>query len=143
MQFGAAGSTVHGPVETVKYCEFGARGGGGERGGGGGARGGGGAIGGKGGGGGGGGFEHTRQPVETVEMSEVHVMLPLPNVKAEGPFASASPLKGTSVPAGFRKLSLSQHASVEKAVAVMLLPMASEVGVMVHVDGAVDEAPTG
>ena len=127
----------------MKYCEFGARGGGGERGGGGGARGGGGAIGGKGGGGGGGGFEHTRQPVETVEMSEVHVMLPLPKVKAEGPFASASPLKGTSVPAGFRKLSLSQHASVEKAVAVMLLPMASEVGVMEHVDGAVDEAPTG
>ena len=140
----------------MKYCEFGARGGGGERGGGGGARGGGGergggggarggggAIGGKGGGGGGGGFEHTRQPVETVKVSEVHVMLPLPNVKAEGPFASASPLKGTSVPAGFRKLSLSQHASVEKAVAVMLLPMASEVDVMVHVDGAVDEAPTG
>ena len=99
MQFGASGSTVHGPVETVKYCEFGARGGGGERGGGGGARGGGGAIGGKGGGGGGGGFEHTRQPVETVKVSEVHVMLPLPKVKAEGPFASASPLKGTSVPA--------------------------------------------
>ena len=82
MQFGAAGSTVHRPVETVK-CELGARGGGG-------------CI---GGGGGGVGFEHTRQPVETVEVSEVHVMLPLPNVKAEGPFASASPLKGTSVPA--------------------------------------------
>jgi hypothetical protein len=31
------------------------------------------------------------------------------------------------------KLSLSQHASVEKAVAVMPLPMASEVDVMVHV----------
>jgi hypothetical protein len=30
-------------------------------------------------------------------------------------------------------LSLSQHASVEKAVAVMRFPMASEVGVMVHV----------
>ena len=68
---------------------------------------------------------------------------PTPNVKAEGPFTSASPLKGTSVPAAFGNLSLSQHASVEKAVAVMLLPMASEVDVMVHVDGAVDEAPTG
>ena len=142
MQFGASGSTVHGPVETVKYCEFGARGGGGERGGGGGARGGGGergggggarggggAIGGKGGGGGGGGFEHTRQPVETPELSEVHVIEPVPNTM-EGP---TSPLKGTSVPAVFGKLSLSQHASVEKFVAVMKLPMASEVGVMEHV----------
>ena len=89
MQFGAAGSTVHRPAETVKYRLLG----GGARGGSGGARGGGGVL------GGGGGFEHTRQPVETVEVSEVHVMLPLPNVKAEGPFASASPLKGTSVPA--------------------------------------------
>ena len=122
MQFGAAGSTVHGPAETVKYTMLGggARGEGGARGGGGGAR-------------GGGGFEHTRQPVETVEMSESHVIDPAPNVKAEGPFESSNPLKGTSVPAALGKLSLSQQASVEKLVAVMLLPMASEVDVMVHV----------
>ena len=99
-------------METVK-CELGARGGGG-------------CIGGDGGGV---GFEHTRQPVETVEMSEVHVIDPVPNTM-EGP---TSPLKGTSVPAVFGKLSLSQHASVEKFVAVMKLPMASEVGVMEHV----------
>ena len=89
MQFGAAGSTVHRPAETVKYCEFGARGGGGARGG-------------KGGGGGargGGGFEHTRQPVDTPELSEYHRIDPVPNVKAEGPFVSSNPLKGTSVPA--------------------------------------------
>ena len=109
MQFGAAGSTVHRPVETVK-CELGARGGGG-------------CI------GGGVGFEHTRQPVETPEVSEVHVIEPVPNTM-EGP---TSPLKGTSVPAALGKLSLSQHASVEKLVAVMKLPMASEVGVMEHV----------
>jgi len=53
MQFGAAGSTVHRPAETVKYTMVG-----------------GGASGGSGGGGGGGGFEHTRQPVETVAVSE-------------------------------------------------------------------------
>ena len=117
----------------MKYCEFGARGGGGERGGDGGAQGGGGAIGGKGGSGGGGGFEHTRQPVETVKVSEVHVMLPLPNVKAEGPFVSAVPLKGICVPAVSYILRMSKLACVEKAVAVMLLPMASEVGVMEHV----------
>ena len=71
-------------------------------------------------------------------MSEVHVIEPVPNTM-EGP---TSPLKGTSVPAVLGKLSLSA-VCVEKAVAVMLLPMASEVGVMEHVDGAVDEAPTG
>jgi len=53
MQFGAAGSTVHGPAETLKYIPLG----GGARGG---SGGGGGVL---GGGGGGGGFEHTRQPV--------------------------------------------------------------------------------
>jgi hypothetical protein len=63
-------------------------------------------------------------------MSESHVIFPVPNVKAEGP---TSPLKSTSVSAALGMLSLSQHASVEKAVAVMLLPMASEVGVMEHV----------
>jgi hypothetical protein len=61
------------------------------------------------------------------------VIDPLPNVKAEGPKDNPSPLKGTSVPAVLGKLSLSQHASVEKAVAVMRFPMASAVGVMVHV----------
>jgi len=60
MQFGAAGSTVHGPAETLKYIPLG----GGARGG---SGGGGGVL---GGGGGGGGFEHTRQPVETVIVSE-------------------------------------------------------------------------
>jgi hypothetical protein len=132
MQFGAAGSTVHGPVETVKYCEFGARGGGGGKGGrgrGGGAR--------SGGARGGDGFEHTRQPVLTTEPSEDQMIDPVPNVKAEG---ASVPLKITSVPAVLGKLSLSQHASVEKAVAVMLLPMASEVGVMAHVT-LVDPAP--
>ena len=66
-------------------------------------------------------------------MSESHVIFPVPNVKAEGPFVSSVPLKDTSVPAALGKLSLSQQASVEKLVAVMLLPMASEVDVMVHV----------
>ena len=63
------------PVETVKYCEFGARGGGGGKGGkgrGGGAR--------SGGARGGDGFEHTRQPVETVTVSEYHRIGPVPNV---------------------------------------------------------------
>jgi hypothetical protein len=60
MQFGAAGSTVHGPAETVKYTPLG--------------------DGARGGSGGGGGFEHTRQPVETAEPSEVHVIDPAPNV---------------------------------------------------------------
>ena len=125
----------------MKYIPLGggARGGsGGARGGGGGARGGGGAQGGGGargdGGGarGGGGFEHTRQPVETVEASESHVIDPAPNTKLESPKDTPSPLKGTSVPAVLGKLSLSA-VCVEKAVAVMLLPMASEVGVMEHV----------
>ena len=103
------------PVETVKYCALG---------------------------GGAGGFEHTRQPVETEKGSENHLIDLLPNVKLAGPKSNPSPLKGTSVPAVLGKLSLSA-VCVEKAVAVMLLPMASEVGVMEHVDGAVDEAPTG
>jgi hypothetical protein len=92
-------------VETVKYCALG---------------------------GGAGGFEHTRQPVETDEGSENHLIDLLPNVKLAGPKSNPSPLKGTSVPAVLGKLSLSV-ACVEKAVAAMLLPMASEVGVMEHV----------
>ena len=83
-------------------------------------------------GGGRGGFEHTRQPVETPELSENHLIDRLPNVKLAGPKSNPSPLKGTSVPALLGKLSLSA-VCVEKAVAVMLLPMASEVGVMEHV----------
>ena len=94
-------------METVKYCALG---------------------------GGAGGFEHTRQPVETVATaSENHRIDRLPNVKLAGPKSNPSPLKGTSVPALLGKLSLSLVASVEKLVAVMLLPMASEVDVMVHV----------
>ena len=61
------------------------------------------------------------------------MILPAPNTKLEGPFDSSVPLKGTSVLAVLGKLSLSQHASVEKLVAVMQFPMASAVGVMVHV----------
>ena len=91
-------------METVKYCALG---------------------------GGAGGFEHTRQPVET-DAPENHLIDLLPNVKLAGPKSNPSPLKGTSVPAVLGKLSLSV-ACVEKAVAVMLLPMASEVGVMEHV----------
>jgi len=97
---------VQRPVETVKYCALG---------------------------GGAGGFEHTRQPVETVATaSENHRIDRLPNVKLAGPKSNPSPPKGTSVPAALGKLSLSAGC-VEKAVAVMLLPMASEVGVMEHV----------
>jgi hypothetical protein len=83
-------------------------------------------------GGGAGGFEHTRQPVETLEPSENHLIDRLPSVKLAGPKSNPSPLKGTSVPAVLGKLSLSS-VCVEKAVAAMLLPMASEVGVMEHV----------
>jgi hypothetical protein len=82
--------------------------------------------------GGRGGFEHTRQPVETSVASENHLIDRLPNVNVEGPKSNPSPLKGTSVPAVLGKLSLSV-ACVEKLVAVMLLPMASAVGVMEHV----------
>ena len=84
------------------------------------------------GGGGAGGNEHTRQPPPkgTTEPSEVHVIDPVPNTKFEGP---AVPPKKVCAPAVLGMLSLSQHASVEKKVAVMRLPMASEVGVMVHV----------
>ena len=103
----------------------------------GGSGGGGGVLGGEGGGG---GFEHTRQPVETVTVSEDQKIDPLPNVKSEGPFVSSVPVKITSAPAVLGNQSLSQHASVEKAVAVMLLPMASEVGLMSHVM-LVDPAP--
>jgi len=84
-------------------------------------------------GGGAGGFEHTRQPVEKSVASENHLIDRLPNVKLAGPKSNPSPLKGTSVPAVFGILRKSYPASVEKAVAVMLLPMASEVGVMEHV----------
>ena len=61
------------------------------------------------------------------------MIFPGPNTKLEGPFESSVPLKGTSVPAALGKLSLSQLASVAKAVAVMRFPMASAVGVMEHV----------
>ena len=84
-------------------------------------------------GGGAGGFEHTRQPVETVALSENHLIDRLPNVKLAGPKGNPSPLKGTSVPAVFGILRKSYPASVEKLVAVMLLPMASVVGVILHV----------
>jgi hypothetical protein len=87
-------------------------------------------------GGGAGGFEHTRQPVLTVELSEYHVIGPVPNVKLAGPKGNPTPLKDTSVPAVLYILRKSQFASVEKAVAVMLLPMASEVGVMAHMNVA-------
>jgi hypothetical protein len=97
---------VQRPVETVKYCALG---------------------------GGAGGFEHTRQPVETTVVSESHLIDLLPNVKLAGPKSNPTPLKDTSVPAVLGKLSLSLVACVEKAVAAMLLPMASEVGVMEHV----------
>jgi hypothetical protein len=83
-------------------------------------------------GGGAGGFEHTRQPAETPEVSEYHVIGPVPNVKLAGPKSNAVPLKGTSVPAVLYIVRKSQVSSVEKVVAVMLLPMASEVGVMLH-----------
>jgi hypothetical protein len=66
-------------------------------------------------------------------MSEAHVIDLLPNVKAEGPKDNPCPLKGTSVPAVFGILRKSYPPSVEKLVAVMLLPMASAVDVMVHV----------
>ena len=92
-------------METVKYCALG---------------------------GGAGGFEHTRQPEENSVASENHLIDRLPNVKLAGPEGNPSPLKGTSVPAVLGKLSMSA-VCVEKAVAVMLLPMASEVGVMEHV----------
>jgi len=66
-------------------------------------------------------------------VSETHAILPLPNTKLEGPFVSSVPLNCTIVPAVFGILRKSYPASVEKAVAVMLLPMASAVGAMVHV----------
>ena len=59
MQFGALGSTVHGPEVTVNLSVFGGGDGGGD---GGGGDGGGDGGDGGGGGGGGGGIEHTRQP---------------------------------------------------------------------------------
>ena len=87
-------------------------------------------------GGGAGGFEHTRQPVEKRVASENHLIDRLPNVKLAGPKGNPSPLKITSAPAVLGKQSLSLVACVEKAVAVMLLPMASEVGVMLHMNVA-------
>ena len=59
-------------METVKYCALG---------------------------GGAGGLEHTRQPVETVKLSENHRIDPVPNVKLAGPKGNPSPLKDTSAPA--------------------------------------------
>ena len=74
-----------------------------------------------------------------LEMSEVHVIAPEPNTTLEGPM---SPLKAAvGVPEMSNILRKSYPASVEKAVAVMRVPMASAVGVMVH-DGTVAE-PTG
>ncbi len=73
-------------------------------------------------------------------MSEYHVIFPAPNVKAEGPLVSSVPLKDASAPAALGNQSLS-FKSVEKEVAAMLLPMASEFGVMVHDGLMVDEVP--
>jgi hypothetical protein len=83
-------------------------------------------------GGGAGGEEHTRQPPEVTELSEDHVIDPVPKTKLEGPKDSPYPPKELGRPAVLGMTSLSQHASVEKKVAVMRLPMASDVGVMVH-----------
>jgi hypothetical protein len=132
----ALGSTVQRP-ETMVKCGGGGvvyGGGGGESGGagGGGARGGGGGGDASGGGGGAGGEEHTRQPPEVTELSEDHVIDPVPKTKSEGPKDSPYPPKELVTPAVLGMLSLSQHGSVEKKVAVMRLPMASDVGVMVH-----------
>jgi hypothetical protein len=109
MQLLAAGSTVQRPEMMVKS--------GGDGGGGGGA----------------GGEEHTRQPPEVTELSEDHVIDPVPKTKLEGPKDSPIPLKDTCAPAVLGMLRMSQPASVEKEVAVMRLPMASDVGVMEHV----------
>ena len=55
---------------------------------------------------------------------------PVPNTTLEGP---AVPAKVIRAPAELYSLRTSQQPSVEKKVAVMRLPMASDVGVMVHV----------
>jgi hypothetical protein len=61
------------------------------------------------------------------------VIDPEPNTKLEGPFVIDVPLKSTCVPAVLYILRKSYPASVEKEVAVMRFPMASEVGVMEQV----------
>ena len=58
------------------------------------------------------------------------MIFPLPNTTLEG---LTSPLKATSAPSVLYILRKSYPASVEKEVAVMRFPMASEVGVMEHV----------
>ena len=104
MQFGAIGSTVHGPEVMVKKV-----GGGGCAGGeGGGEGGGGGCVGGEGGGGGDGGgdggdggdgYEHTRQPdLVEYQSSEDHWIVPGPKMKLEGP---PPPMKPVNVPDGW------------------------------------------
>jgi len=58
------------------------------------------------------------------------VIDPVPKTKLEGPVV---PLKATCAPAVLYILRMSHPASVAKVVAVMRFPMASDVGVMVHV----------
>ena len=107
MQFGALGSTVHGPEVTVNLSVFGG-----------------------GGGGGGDGYEHTRQPVEVSQLSDNHWIVPGPKMKLEGP---PPPEKLVNVPDGWVGMRRkSKLASVLKEVAVRGLPMASAVGVMEH-----------
>ena len=103
MQFGALGSTVHGPEVTVNLSVFG--GGGGDGGGDGGDGGGDGGDGG-GGGGGGGGIEHTRQPGAVVlhadpvqdPQDEDHWIVPWPKMTLSGPLY---PEKLINVPDGW------------------------------------------
>jgi hypothetical protein len=146
MQFGAIGSTVHGPEVMVKKvggggcaggegggedgeggCDGGEGGDGGEEGGdGGGGEGGG--DGGDGGCDGGDGYEHTRQPDLVKNQSELHSIVPGPKMKLEGP---PPPWKLVNVPDGWLGMRRkSQPASVLKEVAVRGAPMASAVGVM-------------
>jgi hypothetical protein len=79
MQFGALGSTVHGPEVTVNLSVFGGGDGGGD------GDGGGGDGGGGGGDGGGDGIEHTRQPEAVYNPPEDHRIVPGPKMKLEGP----------------------------------------------------------
>jgi hypothetical protein len=101
MQFGALGSTVHGPEVTVNLSVFGGSGDGGGDGGGDGSGGGG------GGGGGGDGCEHTRQPDAVkpkrgpsppASPPEDHWIAPGPKMKLEGP---EFPMKPVNVPDGW------------------------------------------
>ena len=86
MQFGALGSTVHGPEVTVNLSVFG--------GGDGGSDGDGGGDGGGGGGGGGGDdeCEHTRQPRAVHNLPEDHWIVPGPKMKLEGPDDIVNPV---------------------------------------------------